>query len=191
MPAMLGRTKRNGGAPLLSKGSSPLARLQHLWAVERSDPAVYRLLVASLFSSPASIVPGGIAGILTPLLCWNATGRDTFIEITILTAAVVLMRLCTVVGYSREDNREHTFEDTRRWDREFFVGATVFSLILGINCLLALSTTDNAAAHLTAVAGTIAFSSGYVARNAGRPIFVTLQLLCFCVPLAIGLLWSD
>src|SRR6187200_1822446 len=105
---MFGRMKRNLGAPLLSKGSMPLARLRGFWTnlqgSEQSDLAVYRLLVASLFSSPASIVPGGIAGILTPLLCWNATGSDSFLHISIVTAVVVLMRLGTVIRYHREDN---------------------------------------------------------------------------------------
>jgi diguanylate cyclase (GGDEF)-like protein len=172
-----------------------LARFQKLRAVfapaEYADPAVYRLLVASLFSSPSSIVPGGIAGILTPLLCWNASGDDAFMSITVVTTLVVLMRVWTLIRYHRDDHHQHCIAETRRWDREFFVGATVFSLILGLNCFLALRTTDNVAAHLTAVAATIAFSSGYVARNAGRPFFVTLQLLCFCLPLAAGLLSSE
>lgn len=155
---------------------------------DTTDLAVYKLLVASLFSSPASIIPGGVAGTLTPYLCWLATEIPAFLYITIATAFTVALRIVTLVRYRREDQRQHTYEQTKAWDREYFVGATAFSLILGINCLLALTATDSTAAHITAVSSTIAFSSGYVARNAGRPFFVALQLLFFCVPMAIGLL---
>jgi diguanylate cyclase (GGDEF)-like protein len=158
---------------------------------EYKDPAVYRLLVASLFSSPASIIPGGIAGVLAPALCWNATGTRIFLELALLTALIVVLRAVTVFRYCRTDQRHQTLEDTKRWDREFFVGATAFSVSVGLNCLVALTTTDDTASHLTAVSATIALSSGYVARNAGRPFFVTLQLLGFCVPLAVGLLSSE
>jgi diguanylate cyclase (GGDEF)-like protein len=148
----------------------------------------YRLLVSSLFSSPASIVPGGIAGILTPYLCWLSTGLDQFLNLTVLVALIVVLRLVTVISYRRRDHSEDTRAETRRWDREFSLGATIFSLVLGYSCYAALAQTDDAAAHITSVASTIALASGYVSRNAGRPKFVAVQLLGFCVPMAIGLI---
>ena len=93
---------------------------------EGHDLPGYRLLVSSLFSSPASIVPGGIAGILTPYLCWLSTGMSLFMTLTVLVGLVVVVRLITVVRYRRRDHSEDSFAETRRWDREYFVGATVF-----------------------------------------------------------------
>ncbi|MEN5083175.1 EAL domain-containing protein [Bosea sp. TWI1241] len=151
------------------------------------DLADYRLLVASLFSSPGSIIPGGIAGVLTPFLCWLSTGLTIFLTLTLLVAAVVLLRIVTVIRYRRLDHSEDTLAQTRAWDREYFLGATVFSAILGYSCYAALVDTDDAAAHITSVASTIALASGYVSRNAGRPKFVAVQLLTFCIPMALGL----
>eukprot|EP01035_Chromulina_nebulosa_P035170 gene35170-47254_t len=54
--------------------------------------------------------------------------------------------------------------------------------VLGYSCYAALTHTDDPAAHITSVASTIAIASGYVSRNAGRPKFVAVQLLTFCVP---------
>jgi diguanylate cyclase (GGDEF)-like protein len=150
--------------------------------------ADYRLLVSSLFSSPGSIIPGGIAGILTPYLCWLSTGAQIFMTLTLSVALVVVLRILTVIRYRRLDHSEDSFEETRRWDREYFAGATVFSAVLGYSCYVALANTDDPAAHITSVASTIALASGYVARNAGRPKFVTVQLLTFCVPMALGLI---
>ena len=64
----------------------------------------------------------------------------------------------------------------KAWDREYFLGATAYSTILGLNCLYALAFTTNEASHIITIVAGIAFSSGYVARNAGRPNFVIVQL---------------
>lgn len=153
----------------------------------RVDLAGYRLLVSSLFSSPGSIIPGGIAGILTPYLCWLSTGLDVFLWLTLTVTLIVVLRIMTIIRYRRLDHSEDSYEVTQRWDREYFLGATVFSAVLGYSCYTALVHTDDPAAHITSVASTIALASGYVARNAGRPKFVAVQLFTFCVPMAFGL----
>ncbi|MBD3846830.1 diguanylate cyclase (GGDEF)-like protein [Bosea sp. OAE752] len=152
------------------------------------DLTGYTLLVNSLFSSPASIIPGGIAGILTPFLCWISTGSDIFIQLTLLVALVVVLRISTVITYRRRNHAHDNYAQTRRWDRDYFLGATAFSAVLGYSCYVALVHTDDPAAHITSVSSTIALASGYVSRNAGRPKFVAVQLLTFCVPMAIGLI---
>ncbi len=159
--------------------------------VDDVDLTGYTLLVNSLFSSPASIVPGGIAGILTPFLCWLATGYDVFVTLTVLVALIVVLRLMTVVAYRRGNHAGDSYAQTRRWDRDYFLGATAFSAALGYSCYVALVQTDDAAAHITSVSSTIALASGYVSRNAGRPKFVAVQLLIFCVPMAIGLIGAN
>jgi diguanylate cyclase (GGDEF)-like protein len=155
---------------------------------ENIDLTGYTLLVSSLFSSPASIVPGGIAGILTPFLCWVSTGMPVFMSLTILVALVVILRIMTVIAYRRRNHANDNYAETRRWDRDYFLGATVFSAVLGYSCYVALVHTNDPAAHITSVASTIALASGYVARNAGRPKFVAVQLLTFCIPMAVGLI---
>ncbi|HEY8381470.1 MAG TPA: EAL domain-containing protein [Microvirga sp.] len=189
MYGALERHRRPPPRPERNARSGGAAAWHRLLGIERNrDPKVYKLLVHSLFSSPASLLPGGIAGILTAYLCWTATDDVTFLLVAIATAFVVLLRSVTLFRYRRQDVLKHSLAETKRWDREFFVGASVFSLILGLNCFLALTITDSTAAHITAVAANIAFSAGFVARNAGRPFFVTLQVLGFCIPMAVGLL---
>ncbi|WP_449256969.1 hypothetical protein [Bosea sp. (in: a-proteobacteria)] len=155
------------------------------------DLTGYTLLVNSLFSSPASIIPGGIAGILTPFLCWVSTRHEVFIQLTLLVALVVVLRLVTLIAYRRRNHAKDSYAETRRWDRDYFLGATAFSAVLGYSCYVALVRTDDAAAHITSVSSTIALASGYVARNAGRPKFVAVQLLTFCIPMAIGLIGAN
>jgi diguanylate cyclase (GGDEF)-like protein len=184
------------GVPNRLRGASAYSELRELPAGTNGgaatiDLAGYRLLVSSLFSSPGSIIPGGIAGILTPYLCWVATKADFFMALTLCVALVVAMRILTVIRYRRLDHDEDTLEQTKAWDREYFLGATVFSAVLGMSCYMALAWTNDPAAHITSVASTIALASGYVSRNAGRPKFVAVQLLTFCVPMAVGLIQAD
>ena len=168
--------------------------LKRMWNARARDPGEgfdlpgYALLVSSLFSSPASIIPGGVAGILTPFLCWVSTGVELFLHLTVLVGVVVVLRLLTFISYRRSDHSGDGYEETRRWDRDYFLGATTFSAVLGYSCYAALTHTDDPAAHITSVSSTIAIASGYVSRNAGRPKFVAVQLLTFCVPMAIGLI---
>jgi diguanylate cyclase (GGDEF)-like protein len=162
-----------------------------LWLNPAADLAGYRLLVASLYSSPASVIPGGLVAVLTCILCWRASGLPELLALTLVTAFVAALRAVTIVTYIRRDHTHDTLADLARWDREFMVGATALSLCLGANCFIALTATANASAHLVAVAATVAFSSGYVARNAARPLFVTGQLLLFTVPMTVGLLASQ
>ncbi len=154
------------------------------------DFASYQLLVASLFTSPTSIIVSNIVGTLVPYFCWRVTGQPAFLSFTIAAALTIALRFVTVTRYRRADHSADTLADVKRWDREYFVGATLYSTILGINCFTALVFTESVASHLITTVSAIAFSSGYVARNAGRPYFVLLQLICFCLPMAAGLFWS-
>ncbi len=100
------------------------------------------------------------------------------------------LRAVTVTRYLRADRSEADLVEVKAWDREYFLGATAYSTILGINCLYALAFTTSEAAHIITIVAGIAFSSGYVARNAGRPKFVIVQLVSFCVPMSLGLFAS-
>ena len=178
-------------ALLLGPGRSTVRAWREIGAGREADPAAYKLLVDSLYSSPASLLPGGVVAVLACFLCWRATGLAPILHLTAATGFIVLLRTATVVRYRRCDASGETLRDTRRWEREFLLGATALSLCLGLNALLVLVESDSAAAHLMCVTAVVAFASGYVARNAGRPLFVTVQLVLFCAPMSVGLILAD
>ncbi len=161
-------------------------------AREARDPQHYRVLVQSLFSSPTSIILSNVVGAAISLFCWKSSGYDIFLPLFWITSAVVALRIFTVMRYrAAVRDREQTDAEIRAWDREFFVGATAFSAVLGMMSFIALAMTDDIPCHIITIVAAIAFSAGYVARNAGRPIFVMVQLLVFCVPMCIGLAEAD
>ncbi|HEY4773697.1 MAG TPA: EAL domain-containing protein [Xanthobacteraceae bacterium] len=154
------------------------------------DFARYQLLVASLFSSPTSVVLSNVVGTAVPFFCWSATGMPAFLLLGVAAAITIALRVVTIIGYRRADHSHDDLATVKRWDREYLLGSTVFSAILGYNAYVALALTDNVPSHIINIIAGIAFSSGYVARNAGRPVFVIVQLLFFCVPMALGLFSS-
>ncbi|MEF2070758.1 putative bifunctional diguanylate cyclase/phosphodiesterase [Consotaella aegiceratis] len=163
-------------------------------AIERSFGATeerHRVLVGSLFASPLSIVISNTIGILVVYFTWTITGRRHFAVLAALGLTVLLGRMVTLLRYHRADHSADTVARNRRWNLEFQAGATLFALVQGLCCFASLAYADDFAAQLVNVIAVTAFSSGYVARNAGTPGFVFLQLLVMCVPMMLGLLWSD
>ena len=149
------------------------------------------ILVGSLFSSPASIVISNIVGILVMLMSWHWTRDHTFYTLSCITIAVLLGRIATLVRYRLACHEEEDGRAVRRWDIEFQIGATLFAGLQGISCFHAISATSSPAVQILNVIAAVAFSSGYVARNAARPKYVIVQVLCLCVPLMLALEHSN
>lgn len=156
-------------------------------ATAASDPQAYRLLVDSLFSSPTSLILSNTVGALVPVFCWYVSGEVVFLWLAALAGIIVLYRVGTILRYREARRPDMSAQDVWTWDREYFAGATCYSLVLGAANFIALAYTESVAAHIITVVCGIAFSSGYVARNSGRPRFVIVQLACFCAPMVLGL----
>jgi diguanylate cyclase (GGDEF)-like protein len=168
-----------------------LARVSAQSRTDKLDHERYRLLVASLFASPVTLVLGAIIGALLPYFSWVVSGRPEFFALTVAAVVTLVARAATIIMYYAGGKGVDTYEHAKRRDREYFIGATAASIILGLNCYFALTLTHATALHVITIASTIAFASGYVARNAGRPSFVFVQLFGSCIPSAIGLFLAD
>ncbi len=156
-----------------------------------SDLESYRLLVASLFSSPTSLILSNTVGVLVPVFCWYASRSEAFLWFAGIAALIVLGRISTIVRYRAAAGAQQTMHQIWGWDREYFFGATAFSLVLGAANFVALAETDSVPCHIITIVCGIAFAAGYVARNSGRPLFVIVQLVCFCTPMALGLAFAS
>ena len=158
---------------------------------EEEDVASYALLIASLFSSPTSLLLSNVVATLVAVFCWRVTEEPAFAALGACAGIIVVLRARTIVLYRRWRPANPTLAELRRWDRAFMVGATAFAVTVGLTCFTALAFTHSIPSHIITIVLGIAFSSGYVARNAARPSFVILQLLCFCGPMAAGLAIAD
>ncbi|MCE7029010.1 EAL domain-containing protein [Jiella sp. CBK1P-4] len=145
------------------------------------------ILVGSLFSSPASLVLSNAVGILVMLISWRWTGDRTFAGLAVAATLVLMGRIATLVRYRRASHDGESRPATRRWDLEFQIGATVFALLQGVCSFRAIAATEMPAVQILNVIAAVAFASGYVARNAAKPKYVIIQVLCLCVPLMMAL----
>lgn len=160
---------------------------------ERSDESLERarLLSASLFSSPASLLISNGVGTAVLFFSWGTSGHRGFLALALAASAVLLLRAWTIRRYLGVSHEHDDHRRIRLWEAEFFAQTTLFAALLGTSSLLALAgTRDLPAQFITVVAG-IAFASGFVARNAARPGFVIGQLVTVAGPMALGFFLSD
>lgn len=163
------------------------------WGGDRQniDGYEYKVLVSSLFSSPLSLFVSNFIGMLVPFYCWHVSNNIVFLYLSATAAVVLALRVMTAVRYGRMGHHATRVSEIAQWDREFFFGASALSLTLGVGNFVALAHTDIVSCHIITIVCSIAFASGYVARNSGRPKFVVVQLLCFTVPMCLGLVLAS
>ena len=150
-------------------------------------PSRESILVASLFSSPASLVVSNAVGILVMLISWQWTGDGMFATLGAVAILILLGRIATLVRYRRACHAGEERPAARRWDLEFQIGATLFAVLQGICSFLAFAASTMPAVQILNVIAAVAFASGYVARNAAKPKYVIIQVLCLCLPLLVAL----
>ncbi|WAP70552.1 putative bifunctional diguanylate cyclase/phosphodiesterase [Jiella pelagia] len=164
-------------------------RKRHPPEREPGNPPASResILVASLFSSPASIVISNAVGILVMLISWRWTGDGTFYTLGAVTILILLGRIATLTRYRLGSHEGEDRRAARRWDLEFQIGATLFAVMQGICSYHAIFATTMPEVQILNVIAAVAFASGYVARNAAKPKYVIVQVLCLCLPLMMAL----
>ncbi|MCC2095525.1 MAG: diguanylate cyclase [Hyphomicrobiales bacterium] len=149
---------------------------------------ILRELVASLFASPGSLIPGTVVGILIVSVTWLIE-RDLFFGVlTFVAVSVAAWRIHSFMAYRHYDHAADDLETIIAHDLRFCWQAAVFSLVVGLNNFLILAHSQNPTAHILAVGTAIAFAAGFTARNAGRPTLVIVQITCTMAPTLLGFL---
>ncbi|HRK23485.1 MAG TPA: EAL domain-containing protein [Beijerinckiaceae bacterium] len=159
-------------------------------AAEESFDKV-KVLVSSLFSSPASLASGAVAALATGAICLYASGEILFVYWLIAALAINLYRLAFTRFFNTAVGDITTIAMLRYYERHFVVGAMLQSLLMGTAAVIAILMTHSDAAQIASVTSAIAFSSGFVARNAARPRFVAAQLLVTVGPLTVAFFMSS
>ena len=166
--------------------------LPSIWPNDaKRDPASYRVLIDSLYASPDAFILSNIVGSLVPVFCWYASDGGPFGVLTLATISLAVLRLSVMARFRAVRHPAMGPADLLRWDRLYCFTATTFSFLLGCVAFVALAWTESVPCHLLTVGSALAFAAAYVSRNAGRPVFVILQVACFCVPTSLGLAVAD
>lgn len=150
------------------------------------DAKVRAALVATLYSSPASLALGALCGLIGSLyIAWRADQIILTYAAIVLTA-VVIGRIASAYAFHRAEHENEA--QTRLLELIYEAGAWAYALVLGAIAGLTVAFAEQAELHVLAAANAIGYAAGVSARNAGRPQIAIGQNLLASVPLAIGLM---
>lgn len=162
-------------------------KLRHLAASESSLARQVRAaLVSTLYTSPASLAIGAIAGSVTAACIAYVTGSFALLIVSIAIHLVGVLRIASAVIYLRGEAKGRTREQLH-WERIYEIGAWLYASLLGAQAFFTLTNTTNTVILLMAMVMATGYSAGVAARNAGRPVIAIGQLCLGTLPMALGL----
>jgi diguanylate cyclase (GGDEF)-like protein len=80
-----------------------------------------------------------------------------------------------------------TADDATRWEIRYQIGAMLYAIALGIWCVVALLSSDDAVAHMICLTVTTGYMAAGAGRTYGRPWIFHLQILFACGPMSLAL----
>lgn len=162
-------------------------KLRHLAASESSLARQVRgALVGTLYTSPASLAIGAIAGSVTAGCIAYISGSVSLLICSIAIHMVGVLRIATAVIYIRGEAKRSPREQLH-WERIYEIGAWLYASLLGAQAFLTLTQSGETILLLMAAIMATGYSAGVAARNAGRPIIAIGQLCLGTLPMALGL----
>jgi diguanylate cyclase (GGDEF)-like protein len=80
-----------------------------------------------------------------------------------------------------------TADEATRWEIRYQIGAMLYAIALGIWCVVALLSSDDAVAHMICLTVTTSYMAAGAGRTYGRPWIFHLQILFACGPMSLAL----
>ena len=160
-------------------------RLRHV--DQRLAVEVRRLLVGTLFASPATLAAGALASSLISTVIGWSSGDHMVTGLASLISLVGAVRVASAIIY-RDMTEEMRSARARGWERLYEYGAWLFAALLGLLTYLTLTRETDVSLHLLAAATTTGYAAGISGRNAGRPVIAIGQLTLAAAPLTLALL---
>jgi diguanylate cyclase (GGDEF)-like protein len=159
-------------------------------AFERHDiaPEIYVPLVDSLYQEGRTLLFGYLIATGSILLTYWKTDDVLLLACAVAFSLVAAARSLDMRAYARARDGVTTSEAARYWEIRYGVGAASSLAILGGWCFFALTSTNDAYAHLVSFSTTTAYVIGITGRNFGSGRLVIAQILAVAIPLITGVL---
>jgi diguanylate cyclase (GGDEF)-like protein/PAS domain S-box-containing protein len=148
---------------------------------------IYVSMVDALYADLRSFLFGIAAALAGTLYAAHLTESrilDMFPALIVLIGAVRTLRM---VQYRKRREQGLSYDEARRWEREYTIGANAFVLCIGLWCLATFNLTNSAAAHLFCVSVALSYTVGITGRNFANGRFVNYQIALLSVPLCGGM----
>jgi diguanylate cyclase (GGDEF)-like protein len=149
--------------------------------------AVYRDLIATLFTMTGPVIGFGVLYALVGLLVY-LSGNDAAILALVATGAcLTVCRALLIRSYHKSGGANQTMEVLKRWERRYAVLTYAFAALIAILNLRVLSA-HQPLVHLATVSLIFTFGAGIVSRNAGRPRLCLFSQAISVLPVAAGMI---
>jgi diguanylate cyclase (GGDEF)-like protein len=150
------------------------------------DDGLYQHLVASLFTSQSSLNSANVMGVLVTGASYALTKESIFLFFLSSIVVVGATRTLLYLSYVRRKAALKTRQSFEYYDTMFFILSSCFSVIIGMTCYQLIQQPSSTGTHAIAAGVGVGYAMGFVARNAGRPRLVIMQVVTTLLPMIIG-----
>lgn len=149
--------------------------------------AVYRDLVATLFTMSAPVLGFGILYALVGTLVFLSCGNDAIQTLVLSASGVTVCRLLVIRAFHRAGGTAQAVPVLKIWERRYAVLTyACAALVAGLN--LAVLSAHQPLVHLATVSLIFTFGAGIVSRNASRPRLCLIGQTLSVLPVSLALL---
>jgi diguanylate cyclase (GGDEF)-like protein len=153
---------------------------------QKMSPSIYAALIDSLFTDPGPMFAGALCAAVAALMTALKTGNPWLWPCVALLIVTGALRALDTRQYQRLRGSLSP-DDVARWEVRYQFGAMLYAAALGLWCLVTLTGSDDAVAHMIATSVTLCYIAAGGGRTYGRPWIFHLQMLLACGPLTAAL----
>jgi diguanylate cyclase (GGDEF)-like protein len=149
--------------------------------------AVYRDLVATLFTMSAPVLGFGILYVLVGALVFLSWRDEVILTLVLCASGVTVGRLLVIRAFHRTGGIAQTVPALKIWERRYAVLTYVCAaLVAGLN--VAVLPAHQPLVHLATVSLIFTFGAGIVSRNSSRPKLCLIGQTLSVLPVSLALL---
>jgi diguanylate cyclase (GGDEF)-like protein len=153
---------------------------------QKISPSIYAALVDSLFQNPGPMFAGAVVTAIATVMTALKSGDDLLWPCAGLLIVTGAFRAFDMHRYKKR-KAALTADDATHWEIRYQIGAMLYAIALGIWCVVALLSSDDAVAHMICLTVTTGYMAAGAGRTYGRPWIFHLQILFACGPMSLAL----
>lgn len=147
---------------------------------------LHRAIVESLFQDKRSMLVGIIALGVSAAVCYHESGEISQAIFSVLFFLVGLLRYSNAARFERDADLVSTPAGVRIWETRYFIGTTIFAIMLGSWGFASFLLSDNQTTHLISAVTILGCIIGVYGRNFALRRLVDTQIYLIGIPFVLG-----
>ena len=151
---------------------------------------IYVSMVDALYEDVRSLLLGAAAALAGSTYVAYLTGHPVLIAFPFAMFLIAAIRTVRMKQYHRVRGQVVAYDQARRWEREYTLGANALVFTIGLWCFASFMLTKSMEAHLFCVSVALSYMVGVTGRNFANGRFVDDQIALLCTPLVLGMVMT-